>query len=130
MKCLVCNRRFDNVQECVKHFKTCKQSLQCEKCEKYFDQVRFCAHADVCNGLEKYMYYICHIEFTNCKKCLDHLYKHHKFTCKMCHFQFKNVQAFTKHCEQEHPKRQCKKCNASFLSDDGLSKHILKYHKL
>ena len=59
--------------------------------------------------------YVCHVEFTNCKKCLDHLYKNHKFTCKMCHVQFKNIKALTKHCEQEHPKRQCKKCNVIFV---------------
>ena len=57
---------------------------------------------NICNGLDKYKCYICHVEFTNCKKCLDHLYKNHKFTCKMHHFQFKNVKALNKHCEQEH----------------------------
>ena len=115
MKCLVFSRRLDNVQEHVKPFQICKQSFQCEICEKCFDQVRrYHAHVDVCNGLDKYKCYICHVEFTNCKKCLDHLYKHHKFKCKMCHFQFKNVQALTKHFEKEHPKRQCTKCNAFF----------------
>ena len=115
MKCLVCNRRFDHVQEHVKHFKIFRQSLRCEKCEKFFDQVkRYHAHVDIGNGLDNYKCYICHVEFTNYKKCLDHLYKNHKFTCKMCHFQFKNVKALNKHCEQEHPKRQCKKCNGFF----------------
>ena len=76
--------------------------------------------------MDKYKCYVCHVEFTNNKKCLDHLYKNHKFTCKMCHFQFKNVKALTKHCEQEHPKRKCKKCNVFFLSDEGLSKAYIK----
>ena len=71
----------------------------------------------------------CHIESTNCKKCLDHLYKHHKFKCKMCNFQFKNVQALTKHCEKNTQRGNVKSVML-FLSDDGLSKHILKYHKL
>ena len=65
--------------------------------------------------MDNYKCCVCHVEFTNSKKCLDHLSKNHKFTCKMCHFQFKNVKALTKHCEQEHPKRQCKKCNGFFF---------------
>ena len=131
MKCLVCSTKFNNVQEHVKHFQICKQSLKCEKCEQCSDQVRkYHAHVEVCNGLDKYKCYICQVEFTNCKKCLDHLYKHNKFKCMMCNFQFKSVQALTKHCDKEHPKRQYEKCNTFCLSDDGLRKHILKYHKL
>ena len=103
------------MQEHITHFKICRQSLWCEKCEKFFDQVRrYSAHVNICNGLDKYKCYVCYVEFTNSKKCLDHLYKSHKFTCKMCHCQFKNVKALTKHCEKEHPKRQCKKCNSFF----------------
>ena len=109
----MCSRRFHNVQKHVKHFQICKQSLKCEKCEKGFDQVRRChSHVEVCSGLDMYKCYICQVEFTNCKKCLDHLYKHNKFKCMMCNFQFKSVKALNKHCDKEHPKRQCEKYNA------------------
>ena len=34
---------------------------------------------------------VCKVEFTDCKKCFDHLYKHNKFKCMMCDFKCKNI---------------------------------------
>ena len=67
---------------------------------------------EICNGLDKYKYYICKVEFTDCKKCFDHLYKHNKFKCMMCDFKYKGVKALQKYCDKEQPNRQCEKCNA------------------
>ena len=111
LNCLVCTRRFNSVKECRTHFQFCKQSF---KCEKGFDQVRrYHAHVKICNGLDKYKCYICKVEFTDCKKCFDHLYQHNnKFKCMMCDFKCKSVKALQEHCDKEHPKRQCEKGNA------------------
>ena len=104
------------MQEHGTHFKICKQSLKCGKCEKGFDQVRrYCSYVEICSGLNKFKCYICKVEFTDCKKCFDHLYKHNKLKCMMCAFKCKSVKALQKHCDEEHAKRQCEKCNAFFL---------------
>ena len=44
-----------NKKECHNHYKICKSSLKCTKCNKSFDKLcTFHAHENICTGLDKF----------------------------------------------------------------------------
>ena len=129
LQCSVCEKNFNSLQQCQEHFKVCSKSLVCDKCQKRFTHInRYKSHINMCNGLNKYKCYICKVQFTDFKKCSDHVYWHeHKFKCRMCDMKFKSVKSLTDHCSQQHPKKLCKRCNAYFYSDKEITDHMAKH---
>ena len=69
--CLICNKEFATKWECQNHYKICKSSLKCIKCNKSFDKLHtFHAHENICTGLDKFKCSVCGLCFVDKKKLI------------------------------------------------------------
>ena len=48
------SKQFETIKECSDHFKICRTSLKCKKCNIVFPKLNvYHAHANICNGLDQ-----------------------------------------------------------------------------
>ena len=110
--CLICDKEFMTKNECHNHYKICKSSLKCIKCDKL---CTFHAHENICAGLAKFKWSGCGLCFVDKKKAHNHMYNcRKKFTCRRCSVPFCDWKLLLNHCKIAHPKIECKICCSFF----------------
>ena len=88
---MICKKEFDSVKQCCDHYKICKTSLKCKKCNQIFDKLHiYHAHVSICDGLDKYKCSGWGMCFTDRKKTYNHMYncrKNWHVRGVVCHFK-------------------------------------------
>ena len=110
---MICQKEFDSVKQHRDHYKICKTSLKCKKCDQIFDKLHIChAYVSICDGLDKYKCSGCGMCFTDRKRNYNYMYHcRKKLTCKRCSLPFREWKSLLNHCEIAHPKIECKICH-------------------
>ena len=117
-QCLICKKELKSIKQCSEHFKICRRSLKCQKCNQVFNKLTiYHAHVSICNGLHEYKCSGCGMCFSDKKKTYNHMYKcKKKFMCRRCSMPFQDWRKLLNHCEISHPKIECKICRSFYKS--------------
>ena len=102
--CIICNKEFDNLLKCKRHY---DKHSEVKKKKKSVDYDR------------NYKCFICGKEFTNRTKYAKHRKIHGKgpFNCKECDKELKNYQAVRTHMKAQHVEMvKCEVCNKEMLA--------------
>ena len=80
----LCTKEFDTVRQHCDHYKICKSSLKCTKCDQIFNKLHtYHVHVNICDGLDKYKCSGCGLCFIDRKKAYNHMYNcTKKLTCR------------------------------------------------
>ena len=129
-ECLICHKQFNSVKQWHNHYKICKNSLICKKCNKIFETLHtYDAHVGICDGVDRYKCLGCNTCFTGRKKAYNHMYNcRKKLSCKRCNMPFQEWKSLLKHYEIAHPKIECEICHSFFTSDVLCQQHMRRYH--
>ena len=107
-ECLICKKEFQSIKQHCEHFKICRSSLKCQKCDTVFDKLTiYHAHVTICNGLHKYKCSGCGKCFSEKKQTYNCMYKcRKKITCQRCSLLFQDWKKIVKTLSDCTPKNR------------------------